>query len=344
MKKRKVLVTGATGQIASYLCEILLEKDYNVYALIRRTSNSDLSNISHIKDNLTLVSGDITDYAIMYNLIDKIRPDEIYNLAAQSFVKLSFDMPLATNDSVGVGPLNILEAVRNINRDIKVYQSSSSEMYGLSIDSDLFQRESTKFEPRSPYACSKLFAHNMVRTFRDSYNMFCCANIVFNSESPRRGLEFVTRKITSYLGSIYRYLHWELGNNRPMLLTEEIPKLELGNLNSYRDWSFSGDTAMAMYLTMQSPTPKDYVVASGKTHSIKEFLQVAFGHIGLDWEDFVIVNPEHYRPAEVTRLCGDSSLIREELGWNNTVDFEGLVKMMVESDIKLFNKYDYARK
>lgn len=338
MTKRKALVTGATGQIGSYLCEILLEKDYDVYVVNRRTSNIHLDNIKHIMDEIHVVPGDITDYAVMYNLIDKIRPHEIYNLAAQSFVALSYDMPLNTFESVALGPLNILEAVRNIDRNIKVYQSSSSEMYGNSIDEDGFQRETTRFMPRSPYAVAKLAAHQNVFTFRESYSIFACANIVFNSESPRRGLEFVTRKITHYIGSqLYPSLLWELGSDKPIVGFDDIPLLELGNLDSYRDWSFAGDTAMAMWLTMQADKPSDYVVASGKCHSIREFLDVAFDCLGLEWDEFVVSSSKHMRPSEVNKLCGDSSRIRQELGWQPTKTFNELVQSMVESDIRTSN-------
>jgi GDPmannose 4,6-dehydratase len=343
MTKRKALVTGATGQIGSYLCEILLEKDYEVYVLNRRTSNIHLDNIKHIINQVTVVPGDITDYAVMYNLIDKIRPHEIYNLAAQSFVALSYEMPLNTFESVALGPLNILEAVRNIDRNIKVYQSSSSEMYGNSIDQDGFQRETTRFMPRSPYAVAKLAAHQNVFTFRESYGMFACANIVFNSESPRRGLEFVTRKITNYIGStVYSSLQWELGSDVPIIMLDDIPPLELGNLDSYRDWSFAYDTAMAMYLTMQSDKPSDYVVASGECHSIREFLDVAFGCVGLEWDEFVVSSSKHMRPSEVNKLCGDSSRIRKELGWAPTKNFNELVQLMVQSDIRLSNALSKA--
>lgn len=315
---QKALITGVTGQDGSYLAEFLLSKDYEVHGIIRRSSTPNTDRIQHILDRVTIHTADITDQSSLIRLIDNIRPHEVYNLAAQSFVHASWDQPVATADMTALGVTRILEAIRQTDRSIKFYQASSSEMFGKVQETP--QTEKTPFYPRSPYGVSKLFGHWIAVNYRESYDMFCTSGILFNHESPRRGLEFVTRKITYAVANIVH---------------QNQDKLFLGNLDSSRDWGFAGDYVQAMWMMLQQDEPDDYVVATGTMHSIRDLLDVAFGYVNLNWEDYVEISPEFFRPADVHVLCGDSKKAQDNLGWIPDTDFETLVKMMVQSDLNL---------
>ncbi len=323
---KTALITGITGQDGSYLAEFLLEKEYEVYGLIRRSSSPNLSRISHISDHIKLLSGDVTDQTSLDTALSVSQPDEIYNLAAQSFVATSWDQPTLTTEINGVGFVRLLEAVRHSGRNIKIYQASSSEMFGLVEESP--QNENTRFHPRSPYACSKVFGHHVAVNYRESYDMFVCSGICFNHESPRRGLEFVTRKITDGVARIYH---------------KQASKLRLGNLDVKRDWGFAGDYVRAMWLMLQQDKADDYVIATGEQHTVREFAESAFKQVGLDWEKYIEVDPQFFRPAEVTTLCGDASKIRK-LGWKPEVSFRQLVKVMVEADMERVSSQIPGRK
>lgn len=319
----KALITGITGQDGYYLTKLLLEKNYEVHGLIRRSSTFNTSRIEPLiskysnENKLTLYYSDLLDSSSINNLINTINPDEIYNLAAQSHVAVSFKNPLYTTQTSTVGPLTILEAIKNSSKDIKYYQASSSEMFG-GIDNSYLDEES-KFIPKSPYAVGKLFAHEMTKVYRESYDIFAVNGILFNHESPLRGETFVTRKISKAVGRISKGIQ---------------NKLTLGNLDAFRDWGFAGDYVEGMYLMMQHNKPKDWVLSSNETHTVREFVDIAFKHVGLDWEDYVLTSSKYERPNEVNHLLGDSSNARRELGWEPKVSFNELVQMMVDSDIE----------
>jgi len=315
---KKALITGITGQDGSYLADLLLKKDYKVYGLVRRLSTPNTTNIKHIINQVELISGDLLDLSSLIDAINQSKPDEVYNLAAQSFVKASWDQPILTGDYTGLGVTRVLEAIRKTNPSIKFYQASSSEMYGKVTETP--QKETTRFYPRSPYGVAKVYGHYITVNYRESFDLFACSGILFNHESPRRGIEFVTRKIAHGVAMI------SLGKQQ---------KIVLGNLDAKRDWGFAGDYVEAMWLMLQQEKADDYVVATGETHSIREFLESAFNVVGIsNWEDYVIANnPQHMRPAEVDLLIGDASKAREKLGWSPKTTFPQLVEMMVKADI-----------
>ncbi len=321
---KKALVTGITGQDGSYLAELLLEKDYQVWGLIRRSSSFHTGRIDHIyKDpheepNLRLVYGDLTDGGNLSSVINEIQPDEVYNLGAQSHVRVSFDMPIYTVDTDALGTLRLLEAIRSSNRPVRFYQASSSEMYGKAVE--IPQNEKTPFYPRSPYACAKVYSYWQAVNYREAYGLFACNGILFNHESPRRGETFVTRKITRAATRI------KLGLQK---------KLYLGNLDAKRDWGFAGDYVQAMWLMLQQDKPDDYVVATGETHSVREFVQEVFEYLDLDWRDHVEIDPRYFRPTEVDLLQGDPSKAKKVLGWQPKVSFRELVRMMTDADMKI---------
>ncbi|MFH0874139.1 MAG: GDP-mannose 4,6-dehydratase [Candidatus Komeilibacteria bacterium] len=315
-KQKKALITGITGQDGSYLAELLLTKGYKVYGLERRSSQKSYGNIKPILDQIELISGDLSDFGSLVNAVRYSEAEEIYNLAAQSFVAESWKQPVYTGYVTGLGVTNLLEAVRQVNPKVKFYQASSSEMFGKV--QEVPQKETTPFYPRSPYGVAKLYAHWITINYRESYNMFTVSGILFNHESPRRGLEFVTRKITDAAARI------KLGLGQELLL---------GNLEAKRDWGFAGDYVEAMWLMMQQEVPQDYVIATGEPHTVQEFVEVAFGYLDLDWKKYVKLDKQFLRPAEVYHLRGDASKARKELHWEPKVHFEQLVKMMVDADL-----------
>ncbi len=314
---KTALITGITGQDGSYLAELLLEKGYKVYGMVRRASVDKFERISHLMDRVELIQGDLLDQFSLISTLEKSQPDEVYNLAAQSFVPISWAQPVLTSEFTAVGVTRLLESIRLVNKNIRFYQASSSEMFGKVRE--VPQNELTPFHPRSPYGVSKAYGHFITVNYRESYDLFACSGILFNHESPRRGLEFVTRKITDGVAKI------KLG------LAKE---LRLGNLAAKRDWGFAGDYVKAMWLMLQQPQPDDYVVASGSTHSVQEFIEIAFAHAGLEWRDAVKTDPAFIRPAEVDLLIGDASKAKNVLGWKPAVTFEQMVKMMVDADIE----------
>jgi len=317
----KALITGITGQDGSYLAELLIEKGYEVYGLVRRCSTPNYGRIRHIMDRITLLDGDLLDTSSIFRIIKKVHPDEIYNLAAQSFVAASFSQPILTGETTALGALRLLEATRLVDKGIKFYQASSSEMFGKVRETP--QTEQTPFHPRSPYGVAKTFAHYSGMNYRESYDMFVCGGILFNHESPRRGLEFVTRKISDGVARI------KLGLS---------DKINLGNLDAKRDWGFAGDYVKAMWMMMQQDRPDDYIIATGETHSVGEFAKEAFKVIGVnDWENYVGRDEAYMRPAEVDYLIGDYSKAKNQLGWEPEMRFEQLVSTMVEADIKLLS-------
>jgi GDPmannose 4,6-dehydratase len=317
----RALITGITGQDGSYLAELLLEKGYDVIGMVRRSSTLNFERIAHIQDRLILdpytASGDLLDEASLISIISEHRPNEVYNLAAQSFVQTSFNQPVLTGEITALGVTRLLDAIRIVDPDIRFYQASSSEMFGKV--QEVPQRESTPFYPRSPYGCAKLYGHWITVNYRESYGLHATSGILFNHESPRRGLEFVTRKITNAVAQI------KLG------MKEE---LRLGNLDAERDWGFAGDYVEAMWLMLQQDSPDDYVVATGETHSVRRFCEIAFGHVGLQWEDHVKIDEKFMRPAEVDLLIGEPTKAEKTLGWKRKVSFEDLVTMMVDADLK----------
>ena len=321
MNKRKALITGITGQDGSYLAEFLLEKDYKVFGLMRRSSTPSLDRIKHIDDEIEIVSGDLIDENSLISVLRDTQPDEVYNLAAQSFVPTSWTQPILTGEVTALGVTRLLEAIRIVNPKIRFYQASSSEMFGHVQETP--QTEKTPFYPRSPYGVSKLYGHWITVNYRESYDLFACSGILFNHESPRRGLEFVTRKI-SYGAALIKH---GLSN-----------ELRLGNLEAKRDWGFAGDYVEAMWMMLQRKEPQDYVIATGKNNSVKDFAEIAFQHVGLNWKNHVVVDPKYLRPAEVHLLLGNSEKARKELGWRPKLDFEGLVKLMVDSDVQLVSQ------
>jgi GDPmannose 4,6-dehydratase len=314
---KTALVTGITGQDGSYLAEFLLEKGYKVVGMIRRSSTVNFGRIDHIQDRITLAHGDLLDQTSLIDIMDEHKPDEIYNLAAQSFVPISWKQPVLTGEFTAMGVTRMLEAMRNAVPNARFYQASSSEMFGKVRE--VPQSERTPFHPRSPYGVAKVYGHWITVNYRESYDLFTCSGILFNHESPRRGLEFVTRKVTHGAAQI------KLGL---------ADKLRLGNLDSRRDWGYAGDYVRAMWLMLQQDEPFDYVVGTGETHSVRELCRVAFEHLDLDWERYVVTDPEFYRPAEVDLLVSDPSRARAKLGWEPTVSFAELVQMMVDADME----------
>lgn len=316
MTKKKALITGITGQDGSYLAELLLSMDYEVYGMVRRTSTVRYERIRHIQDQVHLISGDMLDQGGLTRLVKDIEPDEIYNLAAQSFVQTSWDQPVFTGDVTALGVTRILETIRTVNPKIRFYQASSSEMFGKV--QEVPQKESTPFYPRSPYGVAKVYGHWITVNYRESYDMHATSGILFNHESPRRGLEFVTRKVT------YNAAKIKLGMAN---------ELRVGNLDSQRDWGFAGDYVKAMWLMLQQDVPDDFVIATGTTHSVERLLDVAFGALDLEWKNYVVQDPRFMRPAEVDLLVGDPSKAGTILGWEPAVTFEQLIQMMVEADL-----------
>ncbi|SFM12886.1 GDPmannose 4,6-dehydratase [Paenibacillus sp. 1_12] len=314
---KSALITGITGQDGSYLAELLLSKGYKVYGLRRRTSVPIMENIEHIKNEIEFIEGDLLDQGSLIQATRVSNPDEVYNLAAQSFVGTSWLQPVLTGQSTGIGVTNVLEAVRLIKPEAKFYQASSSEMFGKVVETP--QKETTPFYPRSPYGVAKVYGHWITVNYRESFDMFACSGILFNHESPRRGVEFVTRKVTDAAARI------KLGLQK---------ELRMGNLDAKRDWGFAGDYVKAMYLMLQQNQPDDYVISTGELHTVEELVEIAFGHVGLNWRDYVVVDPKFVRPAEVDLLLGDCTKAKSKLGWELEVGFEQLITMMVESDLK----------
>ncbi|MDA1051902.1 MAG: GDP-mannose 4,6-dehydratase [Planctomycetota bacterium] len=313
---RTALITGITGQDGSYLAELLLAKGYEVHGVVRRSSSDNCQRIQHLQGAIQLHQGDLIDQHSLTQLVADVHPDEVYNLAAMSFVPTSWPQPILTAETTGLGVTRVLEAIRSIDRQIRFYQASSSEMFGRVQETP--QRETTPFWPRSPYSVAKVYGHWITVNYRESYDLFACSGILFNHESPRRGIEFVTRKISRAVAQI------KLG------LADE---LRLGNLKAKRDWGFAGDYVEAMWLMLQQETPDDYVVGTGQTYEVEEFVAAAFDHVDLDWHDYVVIDPKFYRPAEVDLLVADSAKAKRELGWEPKVSFRELVAMMVEADL-----------
>ncbi len=317
---KRALITGITGQDGSYLAELLLDEGYEVIGMVRRSSTVTFERIAHLQDRIATVPGDLLDQASLIDLLRTHRPDEVYNLAAQSFVQTSFSQPVLTGDVTGLGVTRLLDAIRIVDPDIRFYQASSSEMFGKVVE--VPQSETTPFYPRSPYGVAKQYGHWITVNYRESYDLHASSGILFNHESPRRGLEFVTRKISNTVAKI------KLG------MTNE---LRLGNLEAERDWGFAGDYVRAMWLMLQQDSPDDYVVATGETHSVRRFCEVAFGHVDLDYEQYVVIDEAFYRPAEVDLLIGTPAKAEKVLGWTPTVGFEDLVTMMVDADLDLLS-------
>jgi len=323
---KRALVTGITGQDGSYLAELLLEKGYEVYGTVRRSSAPNLWRIQHIIDRVSLRPADLLDQLSLLRVIDDVRPTEIYNLAAMSFVPASWDQPLLTGEFNAQGVTRLLDAVRQVDTSIRIYQASSSEMFGKVRE--VPQSETTPFYPRSPYGVSKVFAHYITVNYRESYNLFAVSGMLFNHESPRRGLEFVTRKVSDGVARI------KLGL---------ADRLAIGNLDAQRDWGFAGDYVRAMWMMLQRATPEDYVIATGVSHSVRDLVQTAFSHVGLDWEKYVQIDQALLRPAEVEHLLGDPSKARADLGWKPTVDFKQLIEMMVDADLRMLDAASSVR-
>lgn len=313
----RAIITGITGQDGSYLADLLLEKKYEVFGMIRRSSTDCLERLNHLKDRITLKQADLLDQLSLISLIEEVKPDEVYNLAAQSFVPTSWHQPVLTGEFNALGVTKVLEAIRVVDKDIRFYQASSSEMFGKVHE--VPQNERTPFHPRSPYGVAKVYGHYITLNYRESYGIHANSGILFNHESPRRGLEFVTKKITDGAAKI------KLG------LAKE---LRLGNLDAKRDWGFAGDFVRAMWMMLQRSEPGDYVIATGENHSVEDFVRIAFAHLDLDYKEYVKKDPRFVRPAEVDILLGDPSRARRELGWEPTVSFNELVRMMVDSDVE----------
>lgn len=321
MAAKTALVTGITGQDGSYLAEFLLSQDYRVCGLVRRASSENCQRIEHLRDQIELFQADLLDQTSMAQVLDKVQPDEVYNLAAMSFVPTSFQQPVLTAEFTALGVTRLLDALRQACPKARFYQASSSEMFGKVRE--IPQRETTPLYPRSPYAVAKVYGHFITVNYRESYGLFACSGILFNHESPRRGLEFVTRKISHGVARIKLGLDTEL---------------RLGNLQAKRDWGFAGDYVRAMWLMLQQDQPEDYVVGTGRTHSVEEFVRIAFDHVGLDWRAHVVVDPKFYRPAEVDFLLADSTKARQKLGWEPQLNFEQLVTFMVDSDLEILER------
>lgn len=318
MTKKKALITGITGQDGSYLAELLLSKGYEVHGMVRRASTETFERIRHLTDRIHLVQADLLDQLSLLRLIDRIRPHEVYNLAAQSFVPTSWDQPLLTGDFTGLGVTRVLEAIRHVDpTGIKFYQASSSEMYGRVLE--VPQKESTPFYPRSPYGVAKVYGHFITVNYRESFNMFAVSGILFNHESPRRGLEFVTRKVTNAVARIKHGLQEQLA---------------MGNLDAKRDWGYSPDYVEAMWLMLQQEKPDDYVIATGETHTVAKLVQIAFDHAGLDSKKHVVLDPKLVRPAEVDLLIGDPAKANKQLGWKPKTSFEQMIRLMVDADLE----------
>jgi GDPmannose 4,6-dehydratase len=318
---KKALITGITGQDGSYLAELLLDKGYEVTGMVRRSSSEKFERIEHIKDRVNIRQADLLDQFSIVKLLDEIQPDEIYNLAAMSFVPTSWNQPVLTAEFTAIGVTRMLEAIRDVNPKIKFYQASSSEMFGKV--KAIPQTEETPFHPRSPYGVAKVYGHWITVNYRESYDLFGVSGILFNHESPRRGLEFVTRKVTYHAAMI------KLG------LANEI---RMGNLDAKRDWGYAGDYVEAMWLMLQQDTPEDFVISTGETHSVQELVETAFSYVGLDYKDFVVTDPRFIRPAEVDLLIGSSNKAEKLLGWKPKVSFKELIEMMVDADLKLLKK------
>jgi len=318
----KALITGITGQDGSYLADLLLEKGYEVYGMVRRSSTENFERINHIRDRVTLVHGDLLDQFSILRIVDEIRPDEVYNLAAQSFVPTSWRQPILTGDFDALGVTKVLEAIRQVDTKIRFYQASSSEMFGKVVE--VPQNERTPFYPRSPYGVAKVYGHFITVNYKESYGIFAVSGILFNHESPRRGLEFVTRKVTDGAARIKMGL---------------ADKLALGNLDAKRDWGFAGDYVRAMWMMLQHDKPDNFVIATGQSHTVGRLCEVAFAHLDLDYKDYVVTDPRFVRPAEVEELLGDASHARKTLGWEPEVSFEQMIEMMVDADMeRLKNK------
>lgn len=313
----RALITGITGQDGSYLADLLLEKGYEVYGMVRRSSTENFERIEHIKDRINLVHGDLLDQLSLLTNVEEIRPDEVYNLAAQSFVPASWKQPMLTGEFNALGVTKLLEAIRQIDRKIKFYQASSSEMFGKVVE--VPQSEKTPFYPRSPYGVAKVYGHFITVNYRESYGIFAVSGILFNHESPRRGLEFVTRKVTDGAARI------KLG------LTD---KLRMGNLEAKRDWGFAGDYVRAMWMMLNHDKPDNFVIATGQNHSVRELCEIAFSHLDLDYKEYVVTDPQFVRPAEVDVLLGDASHAKKTLGWEPQTSFEQMIKMMVDADVE----------
>ncbi len=313
----RALITGITGQDGSYLAELLLEKGYEVFGMVRRASTESFDRINHIKDKVTLVQADLLDQLSIISIIEEHRPNEVYNLAAQSFVPTSWVQPVLTGEFNALGVTKMLEAIRLVDKNIRFYQASSSEMFGKVVE--VPQKETTPLYPRSPYGVAKVYGHWITINYRESFGIHANSGILFNHESPRRGLEFVTRKITDGAARIKAGL---------------ADKLTLGNMDAKRDWGYAGDYVRAMWLMLQQDTPENFVICTGKTHSVEEFTRLSFEHLDLDYKDYVVTDPKLVRPAEVDLLVGDNSLAKEKLGWEPKVTFKGLVKMMVNADVE----------
>lgn len=314
---KRALITGITGQDGSYLAELLLEKGYRVYGLVRRSSTVNFERIGHIQNEIEILPGDLLDQNSLISALREASPDEVYNLAAQSFVPTSWNQPVLTAEYTALGVTRLLEAVRMVVPQVRFYQASTSEMFGKV--QDVPQDEKTPFYPRSPYGVAKLYGHWITVNHRESYDLFACSGVLFNHESPRRGLEFVTRKVTDAVARI------KYGKQK---------ELRIGNLDAKRDWGFAGDYVKAMWLMLQQPHPDDYVIASGETHSVRELVQIAFAVAGLDWEAHTIVDPKFFRPAEVELLLGNPAKAEKRLGWKREVSFRQLIEMMVEADLR----------
>ena len=319
--KKKALITGITGQDGSYLAEFLLEKGYEVFGMVRRSSMEKFDRIEHIKDRINIKQADLLDQYSIIKLVDEIQPDEIYNLAAMSFVPTSWSQPVLTAEFTAIGVTRMLEAIRAVNRKIKFYQASSSEMFGKV--KEIPQTEKTPFHPRSPYGVAKVYGHWITVNYRESYDIFGVSGILFNHESPRRGIEFVTRKVTYNVAKI------KLGISK---------ELRMGNLDAKRDWGYAGDYVRAMWMMLQQDEPDDYVIATGENHTVRELVDIAFSYVGLNYKDHIIIDEKFLRPAEVDILIGDSTKARKKLGWKPEVSFEQLIKMMVDSDMELIKK------
>jgi GDPmannose 4,6-dehydratase len=327
MSPKIALITGITGQDGSYLAELLLEQGYRVIGMVRRSSTVNFDRIAHLQDRdaLEIVQGDLLDQMSLIDILREYNPAEVYNLAAQSFVPTSWRQPVLTGEFTALGVTRMLDAIRIVNPGIRFYQASSSEMFGKVVE--VPQRETTPFYPRSPYGVAKVYGHWITVNYRESYNLFACSGILFNHESPRRGLEFVTHKVTHAAARIKLGLQHEL---------------RLGNLEARRDWGYAGDYVQAMWLMLQQPEPDDYVVATGQTHSVRELCQVAFGYLGLHYEDYVVIDEKFYRPAEVDLLIGDASKAHARLGWEPSLTFEELIALMVDADLAALHKEGLA--
>jgi GDPmannose 4,6-dehydratase len=321
MSKKRALITGITGQDGSYLAEYLLSKGYEVIGMVRRTSTINFDRIRSFQDEVTIVQGDLLDQMSLLDILREYRPEEVYNLAAQSFVPTSWKQPVLTGEFTALGVTRVLDAIRIVDPEIRFYQASSSEMFGRVRETP--QKETTPFYPRSPYGVAKVYGHWITVNYRESYELYACSGILFNHESPRRGLEFVTHKVT------YGASRIKLG------MAEE---LRLGNLEARRDWGYAGDYVEAMWLMLQQEEPDDYVIATGETHSVQALCEAAFGYLGLDWRAYVVCDAQYFRPAEVDLLVGDASKARERLGWEPTVGFEELIRLMVDADLKALQK------